>query len=105
MSSCACCSSKCPYDMNRLCLLPLLLLLQEELVQAMQGKWPEKIEDAAAAGPQRYGAAAAEWVKADENQALGEVLQHPGHVVAGVPLLWVVARGTEYKERFLTKAK
>jgi hypothetical protein len=83
----------------------LLQLMQEELVQAMQGKWPEHIEDAAAAGPQRYGSTAAGWVKADERQALGEVLLQPGHVIAGVPLFWVVARGTEYKERFLTKAQ
>jgi hypothetical protein len=39
-----------------------------------------------------------------ETLTLGEALLLPGHVVAGVPVFWVVARGTEYHARWLREA-
>ncbi len=56
-------------------------------------------------GPKRYGADAARWEKVDENMSLREVLTRPGHVIPGVPLFWVVAKGTEYRRRFLEKGE
>ena len=54
-------------------------------------------------GPKRYGKAAAKWERVDERKSLREALTAPGHVVPGLPLFWVVARGTEYRERFLAE--
>jgi hypothetical protein len=39
-----------------------------------------------------------------ETLTLAEALLLPGHVVAGVPVFWVVARGTEYHARWLREA-
>jgi hypothetical protein len=39
-----------------------------------------------------------------ERLTLGAALRLPGHVVAGVPVFWVVARGTEYHARWLREA-
>lgn len=39
-----------------------------------------------------------------ENLTIGESLLLPGHVVAGVPVFWVVARGTEYYARWRREA-
>lgn len=33
-----------------------------------------------------------------------QVLAAEDHVVAGIPLFWVVAKGTAYRERFLDDA-
>lgn len=77
-------------------------LTPDQLAQAMAGRWPEGL-DREAEGPRRYGKDVARWAKADEKKSLGEVLLAPDHIVAGVPLFWVVARGTEYRERFLAE--
>jgi hypothetical protein len=42
----------------------------------------------------------ARWVKLDSSDALGEALLRPGHVVPGQPVLYVVAKGTEFWRRF-----
>jgi hypothetical protein len=77
-------------------------LSQPQLAEAMAGRWPEGL-DRDAEGPKRYGAAAARWARADEALSLREVLTRPGHIVPGTPMFFVVARGTEYRERFLAE--
>jgi hypothetical protein len=39
----------------------------------------------------------------DEGATLGQVLREEGHVVPGLPLFWVLARDTTYRERFLAE--
>ena len=78
-------------------------LTHDQLVQAMAGKWPEGV-DRDAEGPKRYGPEAARWCRVDERQSLKDALLEPGHVVPGLPLFWVVAKGTEYRDRFLANA-
>jgi hypothetical protein len=78
-------------------------LTREQLVHAMAGQWPEGLDRDTEGGPSRYGQAAARWAKVDEALSLREVLTAPGHVVPGAPLFFVVARGTEYRERFLAE--
>lgn len=53
--------------------------------------------------PQRYGKNAARWVRADEHLSLREVLSRPDHVIPGIPVFFLVARGTVFRERFLTE--
>ncbi len=66
--------------------------------QALHGGWPAGASDA---GPQRYGARAARWVRVDPAATLGAVLAAPDHVVPGVPVFFVVAAGTAFRDRFL----
>jgi len=61
--------------------------------QALHGGWPAGASDA---GPQRYGARAARWVRVDPAATLGAVLAAPDHVVPGVPVFFVVAAGTAF---------
>ncbi|KAI8468871.1 MAG: hypothetical protein J3K34DRAFT_454284 [Monoraphidium minutum] len=79
-------------------------LTSDQLVAAMAGRWPEGA-DADAAGPSRYGPRAAQWERVDEGSSLREVLTRPGHVVPGVPLFWVLAKGTDFRQRFLENAQ
>jgi hypothetical protein len=79
-------------------------LTPDQLALAMAGRWPDGV-DRDSEGPRRYGARAARWERAEEGESLREVLLRPGHVVAGSPLFWVVARGTEYRERFLASVQ
>jgi hypothetical protein len=51
--------------------------------------------------PSRYGNKAAKWVKVNESNTLHEVLILPDFLIPGVPVFFVVAKGTEYKDRFL----
>lgn len=74
-----------------------------QLEAAMAGRWPPGL-DRDAEGPKRYGRGAARWARVDETKTLREVCSEEGHVVAGVPLFFVVARGTAYRERFLAHA-
>jgi len=69
-------------------------------VQALHGKWPEAQQGA---GPRRYGEKAARWVLVEQQKSLKEVLLQPDHVVPGLPLFWVVAKGTDYRKRFLAE--
>jgi hypothetical protein len=73
---------------------------QDKLIEALHGNWPEaKI----GAGPQRYGQQASHWVAVDQTQSLREVLLQQDHVIPGLPLFWVIAEGTDYKQRFLAE--
>lgn len=77
-------------------------LTQPQLVAAMAGRWPERLDESGGGGgPRRYGPGAAEWVAVREGDSLREVLLAPGHVVPGIPLFWCVARGSDYAARFL----
>ena len=68
------------------------------LIECLHGGWPEGV---AAAPPERYGPRAARWVRVDESLPLADVLAAPDLVVPGVPVFFVVARGTAYRDRFV----
>lgn len=53
--------------------------------------------------PRRYGKQAATWQLVDQSLTLGEILSRPDYVVPGVPLFFAVAKGTEYRTRFLAQ--
>ena len=74
-------------------------LLRHVLLQVLYGSWPET---ASHREPQRYGPKAARWVKVPDAELLGEVLSRPDYVVPGVPVFFVVATGTHFRERFLS---
>lgn len=69
-------------------------------MQALHGNWPEAQHGA---GPKRYGDKASCWVLVEQQKSLKEVLLQPDHVVPGLPLFWVVAKGTDYRQRFLAE--
>lgn len=75
-------------------------LKQDQLVDALHGKWPERDPQA---GPKRYGSSSSHWVPVDESLSLRQVLLAPDHVIPGVPLFWVLARDTQYQARFLAE--
>ena len=72
-------------------------LTREQLVEALYGSWPEVAEE----GPQRYGPRAAGWRAVDERWTLRDALARPDHVVPGIPVFFVLARGTPFEARFL----
>ncbi|GLC40844.1 hypothetical protein PLESTB_000016500 [Pleodorina starrii] len=80
-------------------------LNRDQLVQAMQGRWPQGLDDTADGGPQRYGSRAARMRRINPRSSLVGVLTAEDHVVAGLPLFFVVAKGTSYRERFLESGR
>ncbi|KXZ56097.1 hypothetical protein GPECTOR_2g979 [Gonium pectorale] len=78
-------------------------LSREQLVDAVQGRWPAGMEDAG--GPERYGSRAARMRRVNPRHTLRQVLCAEDHVVPGLPLFWVVARGTPYRELFLESGR
>ena len=40
-------------------------------------------------------------IKVDETKTIGEVLAKDGNVIPGHPIFYVVARDTEFREKFL----
>ncbi|PNW80046.1 hypothetical protein CHLRE_08g375650v5 [Chlamydomonas reinhardtii] len=79
-------------------------LTREQLVEAMQGRWPTGL-DAAAGGPEKYGSRAARMRRINPKHTLRQVLAQEDHVVAGVPLFFVVAKGTPFREAFLESGR
>ena len=71
-------------------------------MQAFHTGWPEHGEEAE---PSRYGEKAARWIQINESQSLKDILQHGDHVIPGVPAFFVVARGTDFRERFLSQGQ
>ena len=69
-------------------------------MQAFHTGWPEHGEEAE---PSRYGERAARWIKVDAKQSLQNILQRGDHVIPGIPAFFVVARGTDFRERFLSQ--
>ena len=51
----------------------------------------------------RYGKKAAKWIKADESMTLKQILQQSDLVIPGIPAFFVVAEGTDFRERFLSR--
>ena len=68
------------------------------VMQVLFGGWPQDLKDAA---PQRYGPKASQWRQLRETSLLGEVLSRADYVIPGIPVFFVVAKGSQYRERFL----
>ena len=68
--------------------------------QAFYNGWPEQGEEAQ---PSRYGEKAAKWIKAKESVSLREILLAANHVIPGIPAFFVVAKGTDFRDRFLAQ--
>jgi hypothetical protein len=49
---------------------------------------------------QRYGTKASRMVRIREDLTFAELLRHPGHVMPGVPVLFVLARDSPFASRF-----
>ena len=69
-------------------------------MQAFYRGWPEHGEEAE---PSRYGEKAAKWIQIDPSQSLQHILQRGDHVIPGIPTFFVVAKGTDFRERFLSQ--
>ncbi|KAF5838388.1 hypothetical protein DUNSADRAFT_2924 [Dunaliella salina] len=77
-------------------------LSQGQLTEALRyGTWPADFDDAT---PKRYGPGAPQWVEVNEQWTLQDLLSRPDYIVPGAPLLWVVARGSDYHKRFRAQA-
>ena len=74
----------------------------DQLTEVLHGGWPAEV--AADEGPQRYGTERAGWVRIQEDSTLAQTIATPDYVVPGVPVIFVTARGTAYRERFLQEA-
>ncbi|GAB4818948.1 hypothetical protein N2152v2_005994 [Parachlorella kessleri] len=72
-------------------------LSRENIVEVLHGGWPEVEEQ----GPARYGAKAAGWVRVKEQWTLADALGRPDHVVPGIPVFFVLARGSPFRQQFL----
>lgn len=70
----------------------------DQLTEALYGGWPSVAEKA----PSRYGESASAWVQVKEEQTLGEVLRQKDYVIPGVPVFFVLARSTPFRETFLS---
>ncbi len=51
----------------------------------------------------RYGEKAAKWTALDQTLTLAQLLSKNDYVVPGVPLLFAVAKGTDYRNKFLAQ--
>lgn len=71
----------------------------DQLVEVLYGGWPQDLKDAA---PQRYGPKASKWCIVKQASLLGEILSKPDYVIPGIPVFFVVSRGSEYRKRFLS---
>lgn len=78
---------------------PTLTISSYIVMQVLYGGWPQDLKDE---GPQRYGPKAAKWQQVKERSLLGELLSKPDYIIPGVPVFFVVAKGTDYRERFLS---
>ncbi len=74
----------------------------DQLTDVLHGGWPAEV--AADEGPQRYGMDRAGWVRIQEESTLAETLAQQDYVVPGIPVFFVTAKGTAYRERFLQEA-
>lgn len=70
---------------------------KDALTEALYGGWPSVGDN----GPQRYGAQASEFVKVDEKLTLGDILSRRDFVVPGVPVFFVLAMDTPFKQQFI----
>ena len=51
---------------------------------------------------QRYGHKAAGWVRVRENWTMRDALSRPDHVIPGIPVFFVLAADTDFRERLLS---
>lgn len=75
-------------------------LNEDQLTEALFGGWPADVTDE---GPSAYGKQAARWRRLREDVTLGQLLSKADYVVPGVPVVFVVARGTAYYDRFVSE--
>eukprot|EP01025_Chloroclados_australasicus_P045246 TRINITY_DN4939_c0_g2_i1.p1 TRINITY_DN4939_c0_g2~~TRINITY_DN4939_c0_g2_i1.p1 ORF type:complete len:393 (-),score=32.44 TRINITY_DN4939_c0_g2_i1:375-1553(-) len=71
---------------------------EEQLAQSLQGQWPKSFQDS---GPQRYGTNSSTWKLVNQNFKLINILQQSDYVIPGLPVFFVVAKNTAYRDRFL----
>ena len=71
------------------------------LTQALHSGWPEGFSEKE---PARYGEKATRAVRIEESATLHTVLQRPDLVVPGLPVFFVLAKGTKFRDKFLESA-
>ena len=64
----------------------------------MYGGWPEGAQDE---GPSRYGPRAAQWTPVEEGDSLKDILGRPDYIVPGIPVFFVLVKGSDFQSRFL----
>ena len=67
--------------------------------QVLYGSFPEGVQDE---GPKRYGAQGAHWIEVNENDLLADVLARSDYVVPGIPVFFVVVKGSDFQARLLS---
>jgi tetratricopeptide (TPR) repeat protein len=72
-------------------------IARNELIEALFGGWPSVVDE----GPERYGSQGATWVRVNEKHSLGEVISREDHVIPGVPVFFILAKTTPFRESFL----
>lgn len=72
-------------------------IARNELIEALFGGWPSVVDE----GPNRYGQKQASWVRVNERHTLGSVISKDDHVIPGVPVFFILAKSTPFKESFL----
>jgi hypothetical protein len=50
----------------------------------------------------RFGRHASRWMPIEQAWTLHDLLSRPDYVIPGVPLVAAVARGSQFRDRFLT---
>ena len=66
--------------------------------QVLYGGWPDQAKED---GPERYGPRAAHWTAVDEFASLAAMLSKNDYVIPGVPVFFVLVRGSSFESKFL----
>lgn len=77
-------------------------LTEDQLTEALYGGWPADVRDE---GPNAYGDKAARWRRLHEGISLQALLDKEDYIVPGIPVVFVVARGTPYYDRFIEQVE
>jgi tetratricopeptide (TPR) repeat protein len=72
-------------------------IARNELIEALFGGWPSVVDE----GPDRYGQKKASWIRVKESDTLGTVIGKEDHVIPGVPVFFILAKSTPFKDGFL----
>ena len=67
-------------------------------LQALHTGWPSGFQDK---GPQRYGENASRPIRIKGHLMLREVLQRKDYIVPGLPVFFILAKGTAFRDKFL----
>ena len=78
--------------------------LQEQLVAGVQGRYPPGY-NSESGKPKRYGNKAARWKALDEKLTLRQLLLVEDFIIPGVPVLFVLSRGTDYERAFVEQVE